>query len=799
MSKEFDDINQIIFSNDLGRLVAYFDNYPGGAAQLKKDLSYEVAEHPPLPTDLGTPYMSPVAIAASLGYCELLELLVERGADPNFDRCGTDLPIVHAIRAGHLHAVQVLVHLGANINAFDWYRTSPLREAISAGRDDVIRMLLEYGVDVHEFRYPYKDYCQTPLHLAASCNYLHAITMLTDNGADVRLCDTRGRTALFYAADSGHVPAIRLLIERGCKVNIQDHGGKSALHIAAGKGDVEAIDTLVELGANVQIQRIEEGSPLSAAVGAGHIEAAETLISHGADVNLHSPLHLAASLGYSNLIALLVRHGAEVNRQDSYGKTPLYAAAEHFHYDAIETLIALGADITIVGTNGLAVLAVLDDSPRSPTTIEILIKHGANVNAPAGNGRPLIREKRIIDYSDQLTDQAKVLFQHGAAIGTESVWRSAANSDFTGCVFMGSGPISPYLDCPNAIRNQDDLIAYKEIFSLVQLASILQSCLNGVDIDDEDASALPEYSKEILFALIPELFSRMKKMEHIYLDGRYEFLAALPHLNRVIKYLEPKSSKFIELKPHVDTLRSIPPATSLRWAAVIYVVNNPALLQEALVVGAIPADLQDDLRQIAGHVNMVSPAPTIVVEEVNAQSNEVDEIPEIVEDIQPASENAPNLASPEPIVKPDDSSTAIKDISASSNVGFMILAVSAHTVAFIGLAALGGVPYVHDLFAASAQLLGTSFTVITAVTLVAACIGIVATLAIKTGFLEKTWSSIKGFFADAPEIRTEESNNFSGPSTLQLPPEQPATPVCEAPVQQPPPIRDSPSASSNFI
>jgi ankyrin repeat protein len=137
------------------------------------------------------------------------------------------------------------------------------------------------------------------------------------------------------------------------------------------------------------------------------ITGARVLIDHGANLNvkgtypesIDTPLHFAAINDYLEFAELLLANGADVNVWDECSRTPLFYAAGNANKPFVELLILYGArtDIRSKGGNtpggaqkrdiGASVLhyAVLAQMKpggfHDPSVIDILIKHGADVNA----------------------------------------------------------------------------------------------------------------------------------------------------------------------------------------------------------------------------------------------------------------------------------------------------------------------------------------------------------------------------------------------------------------------------------
>ncbi len=128
-------------------------------------------------------------------------------------------------------------------------------------------------------------------------------------------------------------------------------------------------------------------------------------------------LHYARHPG---TVEFLVKQGLDVNRQDKEGKTPLVCLLANSAWgkgDMVEALIRHGADINIADHAGNTAMSLLTDKPErrrsSPfdyprpgqivynyfgsyeiDIIRMLVKHGANINAPVNGKTPL--EKSIL-------------------------------------------------------------------------------------------------------------------------------------------------------------------------------------------------------------------------------------------------------------------------------------------------------------------------------------------------------------------------------------------------------------------
>ena len=115
--------------------------------------------------------------------------------------------LVRAASHGILNVVQNLINNGADVNWMDENKWSPLMAASTRGYVEVVDYLLDKGADVNA-----KDQTEwTPLMLAAKDGYLPVVKSLLDKGADVNAKNVTGKTAINYAAKNGFNNVVELL------------------------------------------------------------------------------------------------------------------------------------------------------------------------------------------------------------------------------------------------------------------------------------------------------------------------------------------------------------------------------------------------------------------------------------------------------------------------------------------------------------------------------------------------------------------------------------------------------------
>jgi ankyrin repeat protein len=89
----------------------------------------------------------------------------------------------------------------------------------------------------------------TPLHWAAVYGQEDSCKLLLDHGADIKLVDELGHSALVWAIDGGEPGVVQLLIAHGADVNQHDQEGLTPLDVAVRKKQDESAAILRDHGA----------------------------------------------------------------------------------------------------------------------------------------------------------------------------------------------------------------------------------------------------------------------------------------------------------------------------------------------------------------------------------------------------------------------------------------------------------------------------------------------------------------------------------------------------------------------
>jgi ankyrin repeat protein len=267
-----------------------------------------------------------VTVAVDLGLYAALNQLLIHGFDVNQQSV-----LCKASERGHTNIVELLIEKGADVNQMcACTGATPLYIAALNGHADVVKMLIaNMAVVDHK--------CTggglTPLYTAARNGHTEVVEVLLANQANVDIICTDygyGGTALFMAAKKGRTKVVELLLANHADVNqMRSRDGATALYIAAAEGFTDIVELLIRAGANVNqtINGNYNCSPLYIAAINGHTKIVELLLANGADFNYgitetgFTTLDAAALSGHAEIIELLLAAQANCITPDGSGVT----------------------------------------------------------------------------------------------------------------------------------------------------------------------------------------------------------------------------------------------------------------------------------------------------------------------------------------------------------------------------------------------------------------------------------------------------------------------------------------------
>jgi len=193
-----------------------------------------------------------------------INAFIDAGMNPNAQDDDGRTALISAAARGDLETVNALIARSADVNVRDKRGYTALSHAIEARYDQVEDALLrKSNLDPN---------CRGLNGRPALSAYVwrddkERFEKLLAHGADVKLEDNDGDTALHGAADSGNVEMIRVLLDKGADPNAKNKVGGTPLMWAAVRGNQEAAELLLKRGADPSLK---DNDGITAAQWAAH-------------------------------------------------------------------------------------------------------------------------------------------------------------------------------------------------------------------------------------------------------------------------------------------------------------------------------------------------------------------------------------------------------------------------------------------------------------------------------------------------------------------------------------------------
>jgi ankyrin repeat protein/L-ascorbate metabolism protein UlaG (beta-lactamase superfamily) len=239
---------------------------------------------------------TPLHYAAQGGHRDVVEFLLDKGAQVSRPNIAGETPLHYAIGLDSPDVANLLVSRGADVNARTTAGTTPLRAAALWGRLAVIKSLLDKGADPRETL----PNGETLLHVTALIGPAEAIGLFVARGAPVNAVTDVAATPLLVACTGGNIATAKALLEQGADPNLRDASGRQPLVLAVRTGQADFVKRMLDAGAKV---------------------------AEGTTADKRSALHTAAAMGFGSIVDLLLAKGADRTARDSQGRTPLALAS----------------------------------------------------------------------------------------------------------------------------------------------------------------------------------------------------------------------------------------------------------------------------------------------------------------------------------------------------------------------------------------------------------------------------------------------------------------------------------------
>ncbi|KAI1126079.1 ankyrin repeat-containing domain protein [Nemania abortiva] len=364
---------------------------------------------------------SPLAMAASRGYIEIVRLLLQNNADPNFSDGEGLTPLYRAVKGGHGTAVAILLYNRADPDPLAEERWTPLLHAASKEMVDVVGILLEGRANVNarnivkntalhlSVRQPeiikkilqYKpdlaplNYAgETPLHLAVMGQCSETVALLIDQRSElIHTINEKNQTPLHTSIETRNTQIFRMLFSKGgFELDQECYRHAPLIFHALEYSNLDAVRFLLAKEPAMAATRNSTNmSTLHTAVQMEQLEIIDELLEASSDLDVNgrahhgsTPLHCVknASGNGTAILEKLIAFKADVNAVNDDGETALYQASWNGDLTMVKCLLGAGADPNIRKQTKAAPLYAAADSGL---IVEELLSHGAEIDSIENN------------------------------------------------------------------------------------------------------------------------------------------------------------------------------------------------------------------------------------------------------------------------------------------------------------------------------------------------------------------------------------------------------------------------------
>ncbi len=222
-----------------------------------------------------------------------------------------------------------------------------LKEALKLGDPDKVAALIAAGADIHyQDEKGYDALINAAYGQDDSC-LLEMLTLLINNGVSLTGRSSYGESTLRVLSRFGRFDAVHLLLQAGAN---PDDIEMPELTQAVAFGTLAELEKLVRAGADLEARDRSERTAWLVAIQTGDIAKAQFLRDCGADTNAvgrggQPPLFYAIENEHLPMLRWLLEIGIYPHRTDGFGDTALAEAAGYDSLEAVDLLLASGADV----------------------------------------------------------------------------------------------------------------------------------------------------------------------------------------------------------------------------------------------------------------------------------------------------------------------------------------------------------------------------------------------------------------------------------------------------------------------
>ncbi|XP_034827404.1 rabankyrin-5 [Maniola hyperantus] len=316
--------------------------------------------------DVAADKQAPLHLCCTWGLTEVIQTLLEHGANINSKDAEGKTPLHIAIENQHAAIISLLLSQpGIDLSARDNKGVTPFAAALTARNNKAAQAILEKNPSAAE---QVDKKGRNFLHVAIQTCDMESVMFLLSVEVDVnsRVQDATLAPPLHLAAAVGNEVLLRSLVLAGARPNDRDAHKRTALHVAAGAGQAGIVSALASGGAECGAADAAGDTALHVAAREGHAAAARALLADtdidaaAANLKGRNPLHELCWCKKDNAaticeIFLEFMPDYPINRTDLQGNTPLLLAYMNGQGAMCRALVRAGACLAHENKDGISI------------------------------------------------------------------------------------------------------------------------------------------------------------------------------------------------------------------------------------------------------------------------------------------------------------------------------------------------------------------------------------------------------------------------------------------------------------
>lgn len=327
---------------------------------------------------------TPLLLAAKLGFSELFEILLLKGADPNLTM-EDDFNALHiAAEEGHVQIIRLLRKQNLLLNAENNKGLTPLMLAARKGHVKVCEALLKYGAEPNAVN----NKEETALQIAVQSGKLEVVKKFAENKQIINFRNKDGEAILIWLAEFDYHQAFEVLMKAGADLLATDQCGQNAMFIAIHKNNIRIVQMLATHKLLLDSKDMHRNSPLMVAALLEKKQIFEILIKAREDLFTAKEYNVACSsarLGKIEIMEVFAKYKELINSKDDLRMTPLMCAITAGHKPVCEILIKAGADLLATDKEGSNAMHIAVNWEKNEI-LQMLVVHKVLINSKDNSG-----------------------------------------------------------------------------------------------------------------------------------------------------------------------------------------------------------------------------------------------------------------------------------------------------------------------------------------------------------------------------------------------------------------------------